>query len=103
LSMVFFKVHSKLGKRIRVSRAYWNHIISIKHRTIRGLEDGVKGALTNPVEVRKSPRNSSVYLYYGLYRDRFICVVAKHLNGEGYIVTAYVTKRFIRGEVVWRG
>jgi len=87
---------------IRVSRAYWNYVVGIKHRTIRGLGDGVKVALINPVEVRRSPRNFNVYLYYGLYRDRFICVVAKHLNGEGYMVTAYVTKRFIRGEVIWR-
>jgi len=103
LSIVYFETHSKLCKRIRVSMAYWNYIVGIKHRTIRGLEDRVKGALINPVEVRRSPRNSSVYLYYGRYRDKFICVVAKHLNGEGYIVTAYLTKRFVRGEAVWRG
>lgn len=103
MSIVYFEVHSKLCKRIRVSRAYWNYIVGIKHRVVRGLEDWVKEALINPVEVRRSPRNSSVYLYYGCYRDKFICVVAKHLNGEGYIITAYVTARFVRGEVVWRG
>ena len=103
MSTVYFWVHSKLCRKIRVSTAYWNYIVGIKHRTIRGLDDKVKEALVNPVEVRRSLRNSSVYLYYGRYGDKFICVVAKHLNDEGYIITAYTTRRLIRGEVVWRG
>jgi len=51
LSVVYFEVHSKLCRRIRVSRAYWNYIVGVKHRAVRGLEDGVKGALINPVEL----------------------------------------------------
>ncbi len=81
MSMVYFEAHSKLCRMIGVSLDYWNYMVGIKHRTIRGLEDRVKEALINPVEVRRSPRDSSVYLYYGRYRDRFICVVAKHLDG----------------------
>ena len=31
-----------------------------------------------------------------------MCVVVKHLDEEGYIVTAYLTRKFAPGEVVWR-
>ncbi|MGB5772139.1 MAG: tetratricopeptide repeat protein [Crocosphaera sp.] len=43
----------------------------------------------------------NVYLYYKPYLPYFICVVARHLNGEGFIITAYRTNRIKIGENVW--
>jgi hypothetical protein len=97
-----FKVVSRLGRRVGVTKAYWNYIVTVKHRSVKGLEENVIEALQNPVEVRRSRRNSSIYLYYGRFVDKLMCVVVKHLNGEGYIVTAYLTREFAPGEVVWR-
>jgi len=94
-------VLSKLSRRISVSKSYWDYIVNIKHKTVKGLESEVINALKNPVEVRRSAKDPSVYLYYGRYRNKFICVVAKHLNEEGFIITVYLTRRFV-GEVVWR-
>ncbi len=31
----------------------------------------------------------------------FVCVVARHLNGEGFIITAYRTNLIKIGETVW--
>jgi hypothetical protein len=97
-----FEVVSRLGRRIRVSRAYWNYIVTVKHRSVKGLERGVIEALRSPAEIRKSRRNSSICLYYGRFADKLMCVVVKHLNGEGYIITAYLTRKFALGEVIWK-
>lgn len=101
MSEVYLKTLSKLSKRISVSKSYWDYIVNIKHKNVKGLEREVINALKNPVEIRRSTKDPSVYLYYGKYGDKFICVVAKHLNEDGFIITVYLTRRFV-GEVVWR-
>ena len=82
---MLFEVVSKLGRRIRVTKRYWNYIVSVKHPSVRGLERFAMEALRNPVEVRRSARDPAVFTYYGLAGDKYICVVAKHLNSEGYV------------------
>ncbi len=99
---MYFEVKTVLNKRVRITKGYWNYIVSIKHPSIKGLEDFVKNALANPIEVRRSRSDPSVYLYYGVFMDKLICVVVKHLNEEGFIITIYLTRRMIVGEVVWR-
>ena len=99
---ILFKVTSKLGRRIRITKTYWEYITTIKHPSLKGLEAKVKKALTNPIEIRKSPRDPKVYLYYIPHKDKLICVVVKHLNEEGYIITAYLTRRKAPGEIIWQ-
>jgi hypothetical protein len=84
---------SKLGRKIRVSQNYWDYIIRVKHAELEGLETEIKEALRSPIEVRKSKKDPSVYLYYHPFGNKFISVVTKHLNGEGFIITAYLTRR----------
>ena len=98
----YFEVLSLLGKRIRVSESYWNFIVSMKHPIMSGKETLVKNALSEPDEVRRSRKDRSVYVYYKRFKKDFISVVCKHLNGEGYIITAYITDRIKIGEVVWQ-
>jgi len=61
---LYFEITSYLGKKIRVSKAYWNKIIETKHRIMKGKENIVKETLKNPIEVRKSRKDSKVFLYY---------------------------------------
>ncbi|MGI0079527.1 MAG: hypothetical protein ACRECH_07875 [Nitrososphaerales archaeon] len=65
----------------------------MKHSEVFGLEDEVKEALNAPGEIRRSKKDHSVYLYYHPLGNKFISVVAKHLNGEGFIITIYLTRR----------
>jgi len=69
---------------------------------MRGRENDVQRALQSADEIRRSRTDSSVYLYYKRERDYYICAVAKHLNDEGFLVTAYLTEAIKIGEVVWR-
>jgi len=46
--------------------------------------------------------DSSVYLYYKPIKGHFICAVTRHLNEEGFLITAYFTKAMKIGEVIWK-
>ena len=52
--------------------------------------------------IRRSSEDKDVYLYYSPYDKYFICVIARHLNGEGFIITAYITDKIKEGEKVWK-
>ena len=95
---IYLEVTSSLGKRIRVTKDYWNRIIETKHPIIKGKEEAVKDTLKNPDEVRISRKDSKVFLYYKGLDEKYSCVVVKHLNGNGFIITTYITDRIKIGE-----
>lgn len=95
-----FEVTSSLGKRIRISEEYWQKIIETKHPVMAGQDELVKQALTNPEQVRRSRKDAAVHLHYRKSDGRYCCVVVKHLNGDGFVVTAYFTDTIKAGEVI---
>ena len=95
---VRFEVVSSLGKKIRTSDDYWKKIISTKHPAMAGREDLVKLTLASPEEVRSSKKDASVHLYYRKSGKDYCCVVAKHLNGDGVVITTYMTNRIKIGD-----
>ena len=95
-----FEVTSSLGKRITISSEYWQKIVETKHPIMRDREALVKQTLTSPDQVRRSRKDPAVHLYYRSDEGRFCCVVARHLNGDGFIVTTYLTDKIKAGEVV---
>ncbi len=99
---MYFEVTSILGKRIRTTKAYWEKLVTTKHPGMRGKEREVQDALQNAIEVRRSRIDSSVYLYYKPIEGDFICAVVRHLNDEGFLITAYFTEAVKVGEVIWK-
>lgn len=98
----FFQVVSKLKRRIRISKSYWDYVVNVKHPSLRGMEDLVKKSLAEPIEVRRSKRDSSVHLFYGHFEAKLLCcTVVKFLNGDGFIITAYLTRRMV-GDSIWK-
>lgn len=96
-----FEVTCVLGKRIRTTRSYWEKIVRDKHPVMKGREQEVKETLQSAEEVRRSKSDPKVLLYYKRAENRYICVVARHLNQEGFVITAYVTDNIKEGETVW--
>ncbi|MEW6110020.1 MAG: DUF4258 domain-containing protein [Nitrospirota bacterium] len=99
---IYFEVKTQSGKNIRTTRSHWELISKLKHPEIEGKETEVKQCLSNPIEIRKSSEDPDVYLYYAPYMTYYICVVARHLNGEGFIITAYITDKIKEGETAWK-
>lgn len=97
-----FEVATPLGFRVRVSRAYWDVIVTIKHPIMAGHEATVRDVLARPDEVRVSRSDDAVYLFYGREREhRWVCAVAKRIDDEGFLITAYPTDAVKEGVRVW--
>ncbi len=99
---ILFEVETPLGFSVRTTVDYWEIITTIKHPAIRGREEDVQAALRDPDEVRLSKSDRQVYLFYrsdGV--TRWVCAVAKRLNGEGFLITAYRTSNVKEGTQIW--
>lgn len=102
MSEIYFEIVSRLNKKIRITKSYWNLIVTMKHPKMKGKEQLVKDALTDPNEIRQSLRDPSVHLYYKVHGKYFVSVVCKHLNDDGHIITAYITDRIKEGVAIWK-
>lgn len=98
---LLFEVISVLGKRIRITKAYWEKIVRDKHPLIQDRGKEVQESLLHAEQVRRSRSDPHVYLYYKKTGRRYLCVVAKHLDGDGFVITAYLTDNIKEGEPVW--
>jgi hypothetical protein len=96
-----FEVTCVLGKHIVVTASYWRRIVKFKHPALTGKEAHVQETLTDADEVRESKTDSAVKLYYRAYGTAHLCVVTKHVNGEGFVITAYFTDRIKEGVTIW--
>lgn len=97
-----FEVATPLGFSVHVTRGYWDVIVTLKHPIMRAREADVQWTLREPDEIRRSRVDSSVHLFYRLERPkRWTCAVAKRLNGEGFLITAFPTDGIKEGERIW--
>ena len=91
IEIILFEVHSIICVRVRTTERYWRYVVEIKHpesfSDVEEAEEKAKNTLQNPEIVVKERIEPSVHLYYKRFARYFICVVAKHLNGKGYIIT----------------
>jgi len=98
---ILFKVKSVLAREITLKKRRWDLIALIKHPSMRSGEKEVEDALNDAFEVRKNKSDPTVFLYYKRQNEHYVCVVAKHLNGESFVITAYKTNIIKEGELIW--
>lgn len=100
---ILFDVKDVFGKKIRTTQNYWNKIKEEKHtELIYGISE-VTETLINPDIVLKSLVDTTIAIYRKkMPSGEILVVVAKHINGEGFLVTVYQTnKETKKGEVLW--
>src|SRR5690242_13125615 len=98
---IYFEVLSCLGKKIRVTRPHWLNITERKHPELAGFAREIQATLIDADSVRLSREDESVFLYYKRLGKYHVCVVCRHLNGDGFIVTVYLTDRPKEGTEIW--
>lgn len=101
-SDICFQVKAINGVIVRTTHAYWRKIVTFKHPAMARKEEEVKLAPHEPDEIRQSVRSESVLLYYRKENDYFTCVVVRVLDGEGFIITTYLTDRVKEGKSIWK-
>ena len=99
---LLFEVPTPLGFRVRVTHTYWEVIITVKHPIMVGREDDVQETLKNPIEIRESRSDPSVYLFYKTERTgRWVCAVTRQLDSEGFLITTSPTDSIKEGRRIW--
>ena len=82
-SDILFEVSTPLGFRMRVTRSYWEFIVTVNHPVMRERVTEVQEVLQTPDEIRQSRSDPAVFLFYrAVLPGRWFCAVAKRLNGE---------------------
>ncbi|MCH9055874.1 envelope fusion protein [Synechococcus sp. PCC 6716] len=102
-SETLFEIVTPLGFSVRTIAEYWQFIVTINHPILFNRLTDVQNTLSHPDEIRLSKTDAQVYLFY---RDdgkrRWVCAVARRLNGEGFLITAYRTSAIKEGDSVWQ-
>jgi phosphomannomutase len=85
-----FEVVDKTGKKIRLTEEQWQHIKQ-KHSNVNNYE--IETTVRNPIK-RFFDEDDDVWLYYAYFKhknqlSKYLRVLVKFLNGEGYVITAY--------------
>jgi hypothetical protein len=88
-----YEVICVLGKKIRTRQRYFEFITEYKHSELKGRLKDVLLTIKEADEARRSDKRPELYLYYRKFGQYWICAVTRHLNGEGFIITAYLTKK----------
>lgn len=89
--------------QIRLTDERLNHILN--HPELANMEFAILETLQNPEQVRVSRTDKSVILYYRYYtqtvvKDKWLCVVVKNLKNDAFVLTAYLTDRIKKGEIL---
>ena len=101
-SDILFEVSTPLGFRVRVTRAYWELIVTVKHPVMQARAADVQSTLQAPDAVRRSRSDPAVLLFYRAESPgRWLCAVVKRLNGEGFLITTYPTDAIKEGQPLW--
>lgn len=99
---LLFQVLTPLNFYVRVTRSYWEYIVTVKHPVMIGHEQIVQETLQAPDEIRVSRNDPNVYLFYKSEgANRWVCAVAKRLDGEGFLITTYPTDAIKEGTKIW--
>ena len=79
----------------------------LDHPEMRGMEAELEETLRDPQLVIRSLSDEAATLNYRFYQrtvldDKWLCAVVKYGVGEPFVLTAYLTEKPKRGEVLWR-
>ena len=97
-----FQVKSALNKQIKTTKEYWQKITVVKHPSIKDREKEARETLISPDIIKISNSDKKVFLYYKEYRKNYLCVVVRHENGNGFIITVYITNKIKEGKQIWQ-
>jgi len=91
-----FEVVDKSGRKIRLTKKQWSHTLR-KHPSLSDYLEEIKETLQNPIAITYSDADKDVRFYYRYYKHlpsphKYLLVIVKYLNGEGFIISTYFEK-----------
>ena len=94
--MLIFEVRSRLDRRVRLTKAQWDHI-TMRHREMKGQESRIMMTLQAPDSVLYS-KGDDHYQYHRFFSktpvtEKHLLVIVKHLDDEGFVITAFFLRK----------
>lgn len=94
--MRILEVKDKFGRGVYLTNERWNHILKHPEMHDKLALEWIKETLQVPFKIVDIDEN--VKYNYGYYKNRkseakYLRVIVKYLNGEGFIITAYFVER----------
>lgn len=89
---MIFEITDKTGRKIHLSKERGSHIKK-DHPDVE--EEEIKLTLQKPIKIIYKGKNKHFYYQYFKYKkfpSKFIRVIVKYLNGEGFVISAYFVK-----------
>jgi len=92
----FFQIRDKSGRDIYLSKERWTHI-NQEHPELSGYLEEIKETLKNPSKIKTFEYDENIRYYYNYYKSRqspakYLLIIVKYLNGNGFIITAYFVR-----------
>ena len=92
---VIFEIIDKSGRKINLSEERWKHIIK-RHPYMGKYFEEIKKTLEIPDKIISDDYRKEYY-YKGYKHlkspNNFILVIVKYLNGDGFVITSYLTDK----------
>jgi len=93
---ILFEVKDKTGRKLRMTDYNWNHIVK-RHPEIPSHKEKIIETLEKPNKITASLKEDETKYYYKYYKNlpspyKFMRVIAKYLNGEGFIISSHFVK-----------
>jgi hypothetical protein len=97
-------LHNRWGLAVRLTDERLAHVLD--HPEMVSMEGTIAETLEDPESVVRSVSDEQAHLYYRFYQDtavggKYVCVVVKVLEEDAFVITAYLTDRIKRGEILW--
>lgn len=91
-----FEVLDKTGRKLRMTDYNWDHIVK-RHSEIASHKEKIVETLEKPDKITDSLEDEEIKYYYKYYKNmpspyKFVRVIAKYLNGEGFIISSHFVK-----------
>lgn len=91
---IIFEAFDKNGKLIRLTDKQHSHMME-EHAYMHKYMEEIKETLQKPDRITSYSFDEDVHYFYKGYKhldnpDKFVLVIVKYLNGEGYIISSYL-------------
>ena len=93
------------GLTIRLTNERLAHIL--EHPEMAQMGIAIHDTLLNPETVVQSKSDEKARLYYRYYSKtmvggKFLCVIVKVEKNDAFVLTAYLTDKMKKGNILWR-
>ena len=92
-----FRSEDKTGRHIYLTDERWSHI-NEEHPEVSPYLQEFTETLKNPTNVASYPYDKDIRYFYKYFKQRenkakYLLIIVKYLNGEGFIITAYFVRQ----------